>query len=473
MQQPLDHCAGVAPERAARRDSKYGDERRNTERFEEVVPKTRYAKSGDVNVAYQVFGDGPRDIVHVPGFVSNVELMWEDPGMARFLERLASFSRLIVFDKRGTGLSDPVPADDLPSLEVRISDLTAVMDAAGSRSATIFGHSEGGAMSLLFAATHPERAEALILMGSRVSSVGFDDLAGPTPEQWNEYAEDLETTWGSLGVEGFAPSRADDDAFCEWFKRYQRLSASPRTAATLSRMNSQIDVRSILPAVRVPTLLLYRSGDPMLAHGRYVAERVEHARIVELPGADHFFWAGETTQMLDEIEEFVTGHRVGRLPDRVLATVMFTDIVDSTDRAVALGDRKWSDLLKRHDDLVRSQLAAWRGREINTTGDGFLATFDGPARGIRAGKSIAETVKPLGIDVRVGLHTGEVEVVGDDVAGLTVHIASRVSALAGPSEVFVSRTVRDLVAGSGIEFSSRGTHALKGIPDDWEIYAAH
>jgi class 3 adenylate cyclase len=438
-----------------------------------VVPKTHYAKSGDVNIAYQVLGDGPRDIVHVPGFVSNVEVMWEDPGMARFLQRLASFSRLIVFDKRGTGLSDPVPADDLPSLEVRIGDLTAVMESADSRSATIFGHSEGGAMSLLFAATHPEKTDALILMGSRASTTGSDDLAGPSPTDWAKYAEELEATWGSVGVEGFAPSRAGDAAFREWFMRYQRLSASPKTAATLSRMNSQIDVRSVVPAVRVPTLLLYRSGDPMLAHGRYIAERIDGARIVELPGADHFFWAGETGQMLDEIEEFVTGHRVGRLPDRVLATVMFTDIVDSTDRAVALGDRKWSDLLKQHDDLVRSQLTAWRGKEIKTTGDGFLATFDGPARGIRAGKSIAETVRSLGIDVRVGLHTGEIEVVGDDVAGLTVHIASRVSSLAGPSEVFVSRTVRDLVAGSGIEFASRGTHALKGIPDDWEIYAAN
>ena len=438
------------------------------------MPETRYARSGDVSIAYQVLGDGPRDVIHVPGFVSNVEVMWEDPGMARFLNRVAAFSRLIVFDKRGTGLSDPVPIDDLPSLEVRMDDVRAVMDAVGSTSATLFGHSEGGAMCLLFAGTYPDRTEGLILIGSRVKGVRSDDYPwGPTLEEAAADAVEIERTWpdGNDRLDHLAPSRADDKAFQAWLARYQRLSASPKAAGTLARMNTAVDVSPILAAIRVPTLLLYRGGDMRIQDGRYIAERIEGARLVELPGADHFFWAGDATQMLGEIEEFVTGHRVGAVTDRVVATVMFTDIVDSTGRAATLGDRQWRDLLYRHDELVRTQLGAWRGKEVKTTGDGFLATFDGPARAIQAARSITRAVRPLGIEVRVGLHTGEVEVVGNDVAGLAVHIASRISAIAGPSQVLVSRTVKDLVAGSGIEFTIQGSHTLKGVPDPWEIYA--
>ncbi len=436
------------------------------------MPETRYAKSGDVNIAYQVIGDGPRDVVHVPGFVSNIEVMWDDPSMTRFLERIASFSRLIIFDKRGTGLSDPVPLDHLPSLEVRMDDVRAVMDAVGSESATLFGHSEGGNMCMLFAATHPSRTEALILTGCRAKSLKSEDYPwGTTPEQIAEDVRNIERTWGEQTVDYYAPSRADDEAFRKWFVRYQRLSASPKAAAALTRMSAEVDVTPILPSIRVPTLLVYRVNDPRFHEGEYIARTIKGARMVALPGADHFFWAGDTAQMLDEIEEFVTGHRVSAVPDRVVSTVMFTDIVDSTDRAAVLGDQRWRDLLRRHDEIVRSKLATWRGSEVKTTGDGFLATFDGPARAIRCGKAITEAVDPLDIEVRVGLHTGEIEKVDDDIAGLAVHIASRVSALAGPSEVLVSRTVKDLVAGSGISFSSRGSHALKGVPDEWEIYA--
>lgn len=431
------------------------------------MPKTRYAKSDDVNIAYQVIGDGPRDVLHVPGFVSNVEVMWEDPGLTRFLERVASFSRLIIFDKRGTGLSDPVSVDDLPSLEVRMDDVRAVMDAVGSASAILFGHSEGGAMCALFAGTYPDRTEGLILAGSRVRW-------RLSPEEIAAEAEETERRWGDgKDIADLAPSRDDDAMFREWLGRYERLSASPRTAANLVRMNAQVDVSSILPAIRVPTLLLYRVGDPRIEDGRYIAAKVDGSKLVGLPGIDHFFWAGDTTQMLEEIEEFVTGHRVALVPDRVVATVMFTDIVNSTDMAARLGDGKWRDLLHRHNEAIRSQLVKWRGVEVKTTGDGFLATFDGPARAIQAARSIIDTVKPLGIEVRVGLHTGELEETGADVAGVAVHIASRISELAGRSEVLVSRTVKDLVAGSRIEFSPRGRHVLKGIPDEWETFAAH
>ena len=437
------------------------------------MPETRYAKSGDVNIAYQVIGEGPRDVVHVPGFVSNIEVMWEDPGMTRFLERIASFSRLIIFDKRGTGLSDPVSLNDLPSLEVRMDDVRAVMDAVGSDSATLFGHSEGGNMCMLFAATHPNRTEGLILTGCRAKSMASEDYPwGTTPERLARDVEDTERSWvESSDLRYYAPSKMDDEAFRNWFRRYQRLSASPKAAAALTRMASEVDVTSILSSIRVPTLLLYRVNDPRFAEGEYIARKIEGARMVALPGADHFFWAGDTTQMLDEIELFVTGHRVAATPDRVVATVMFTDIVGSTNRAADLGDRQWRDLLRRHDEAIRSQLGAWRGREVKTTGDGFLATFDGPARAIQAGRAITEVVEPLGIEVRVGLHTGEVEMVGDDIAGLAVHIASRIASMAGPSDVLVSRTVKDLVAGSGIAFTSRGSHNLKGVPDQWEVYA--
>lgn len=420
-------------------------------------------------------GVGPRDLVYVPGWVSNIDVMWEDPGLARFLRRLASFTRLITFDKRGTGLSDAVPIDELPTLEVRMDDLRAVMDAAGSERATLFGHSEGGNMCVLFAATYPDRTDGLILTGCYAKRIRSAEY--PWAPTWEERLADIEETersWGDPGmIEDLAPSRAGDPAFRAWMQRYLRLSASPRAAAEMLRMNSQIDVTSVLPSIRIPTLLLYRLDDQdvNIEEGRYIASKIPAAKLVELPGVDHFFWAGDPEPLLQEIEEFVTGHRTAADHERVLATVLFTDIVGSTQMAATIGDQAWRDLLLRHNAAIRQELVRWRGREINTAGDGFLATFDGPARAIRCAKAISDVVRPLGIEVRCGLHTGEIEIVDEDVAGLTVHIGARIAALAAPGEVLVSRTVRDLVAGAGFQFLTRGIHSLKGVPEEWEVYA--
>jgi class 3 adenylate cyclase len=440
------------------------------------VPTTRYARSGDVHIAYQVVGEGPRDLVYVPGWVSNIEVMWEDPGLSRFLERLASFSRLIVFDKRGTGLSDPVEPSALPTLEVRMDDLRAVMDAAGSERATLFGHSEGGNMSVLFAATFPERTDGLILTGSYVKRLRSDDYPwAPTWEERMAETDRIAANWADpAAVAGYyAPSRAADPAFRAWVARYLRLSASPRAAAALNHMNTLIDVTTVLDTVRVPTLLLYRLDDPdvRVEEGRYIAARIPGARLVELPGADHLFWAGDFEPMLEEIEEFVTGARSSATPERVLATVLFTDIVASTARVAAMGDAAWRDLLARHHQTVADHVKRWRGRVVKTIGDGVLAHFDGPARAIRAAVGIVDEAAGQGVEVRAGLHTGEAEIVGEDLAGIAVHIGARVAALAGPGEVLVSRTVSDLVAGSGIEFAERGEHELKGVPGRWKLYA--
>ena len=435
-----------------------------------------YAKSGDVSIAYQVTGDGPRDLVYVPGFVSNIEVMWDDPGLAEFLERLASFSRLITFDKRGTGVSDPVPPDQLPTLETRMDDLRAVMDSVGSSRATLFGHSEGGNMCILFATTYPERTDGLILTGSYAKRIRSDDYPwAPTREERIAHIEEVERTWGASGLEVqyYAPSRANDPAFVEWLKRYARLSASPKAAAALIRMNSEIDVTSLLSSVRVPTLLLYRVDDPDVSaeEGRYIASKIPGAKFIELAGGDHFFWAGDAEPLIAEIEEFMTGQRTPIPSDRVLATVMFTDIVGSTEIASAKGDQAWLALLERHHQLVRAQLTRWRGREENTAGDGFLATFDGPARAIRCARSIAADVRRLGLEIRCGLHTGEIEIRADGVGGLAVHIGARIAALAAPGEVLVSRTVRDLVSGAGLEFAFRGTQTLKGVTEPWDLFA--
>ena len=428
-----------------------------------------------MNIAYQVTGEGPRDLVYVPGWVSNIEVMWEDPGLARFLRRLASFARVIIFDKRGTGLSDAVSVDELPTLEVRMDDLRAVMDAVGSKRATLFGHSEGGNMCVLFAATYPDRTDGLILTGSYARRIwSLDYPWAPTPEQRAADIEGTERSWGDPGlIDYYAPSRANDPAFREWVQRYLRLSASPRAAAEMMRMNTEIDVTNVLPSIRVPTLLLYRveDQDVRVEEGRYIASKIPSAKLVELPGADHFFWAGDPEQLLEEIEEFVTGHRTAADSDRVLATVLFTDIVGSTRLAADLGDQAWRDLLSRHNSAVRQELARWRGREVTSAGDGFLATFDGPARAIRCGKAISDAVAAMGMQVRCGLHTGEIEVVDSNVAGLAVHIGARIAALAGPGEVLVSRTVKDLVAGAGFQFTARGLHSLKGVPDEWDVYA--
>jgi pimeloyl-ACP methyl ester carboxylesterase len=437
--------------------------------------ETRYARSGEVSIAYQVVGDGPFDLVYVPGFVSNIELMWEEPGLARFLERLASFSRLILFDKRGTGLSDPVPTDRLPTLEERMDDVRAVMDAVGSGRAALLGHSEGGNMCVLFTATYPERTTALILVGCYAKRIRSDDYPwAPTVEDRARGIEQTEATWGSPeAFRDLAPSKERDEAFQRWIGRYLRQSASPKAAAALMRMNTKIDVRDVLPTIGVPTLLLYRThdADVHVEEGRYIGDRIPGARFVELPGEDHLMWTGDVDALLDEIEEFLTGVRRGPDPDRVLATVLFTDVVASTETATRLGDRAWRTILDRHHDVVRRELARWRGREIDTAGDGFLATFDGPARGIRCAVAASEGVRDLGLQIRAGLHTGEVEIAGEDVRGIAVHIGSRVAALAGPDEVLVSRTVADLVAGSGIVLAERGEHELKGVSGTWLVYA--
>lgn len=439
------------------------------------MPETRYASAGDVSIAYQVVGDGPRDLVYVPGWTSNVEVMWEDPALAGFLRRLASFSRLIIFDKRGSGLSDPVPLDRLPDLETRIDDLHAVMDAVESDRASLFGHSEGGNMCLLFAATYPERTESVILTGSFAKRIRSDDYPwAPTKEEREAYIARIAREWGRVDeVDFYAPSRADDPAFRSWLLRFQRLSASPHAAAGLLEMNSQIDVRPVLDSVSVPTLLLYRKGDQDVdvAEGRYLAERIPDAKLVELEGADHYFWAGDQEPLLQEIEEFLTGHRGRSDTERRLASVLFTDIVGSTERATSLGDRRWRHLLERHHATVREEIARWRGREVNTAGDGFLATFDGPARAVRCALAVTAAVQRIGLDVRCGVHIGEIELVGDDVAGLAVHIGARIAALAAPGEVLVSRTVKDLVVGSGFTFSERGVHTLKGVPDQWQLFS--
>lgn len=437
---------------------------------------TRYARSEDLNIAYQVIGDGPRDLVYVPGWVTNVEVMWEEPSLARFLRRLASFSRLITFDKRGIGLSDPVPLGKLPDLETRVDDLAAVMDAAGSERAVLFGHSEGGSTAVSFAARFPERVERLILFGAYAKRIRSDDYPwAPTWEERVAESEGFEQSWDDPVriVEYYAPSRANDDAFIEWFGRWLRLSASPKTGAALNTASSNIDVTDVLSDIRVPTLLLYRleDQDVKIEEGRYIASKIPGARLVELHGADHFFYAGDTEPILQEIEEFVTGYRAAAEPERVLATVLFTDIVSSTEKASALGDRMWRDLLERHNATIREELGKWRGREVDNAGDGFLATFDGPARGIRWAQAITDAVRPLGIEVRCGLHTGEIEIVGSGFAGLAVHVGARIKALAGPGEVVVSRTIKDLVAGGGFKFSSRGSHSLKGVSEEWEIYA--
>ena len=440
-----------------------------------IRPATRYARSGELNIAYQVVGDGPFDLVYVPGWVSNLDLMWEEPSYAALLERFASFSRLILFDKRGTGLSDPVPFDQLPTLEQRMDDVRAVMDAAGSERAALLGHSEGGNMCILFAATYPDRASALVLVGCYAKRIRSDDY--PWAPAWDERIREIEETERSWAdpdvVRTLAPSRADDAGFVAWLTRYLRASASPKAGAGLLRMNSMIDVRDVLPAIRVPTLLVYRSHDRdvNVEEGRYIASRIHGARLVELPGHDHLMWTGNADAIADEVEDFLTGTRRGPEPDRVLATVLFTDIAGSTARAVELGDRAWKRLIDRHDEAIRRQLDRWRGREVETAGDGFLATFDGPARAVRCATSVVDAVRELGLDVRAGVHTGEVEVGDGNVRGIAVHIGSRVAALAAPGEVLVSRTVVDLVSGSGIAFTDRGEHSLKGVPHVWQLFA--
>jgi class 3 adenylate cyclase len=429
------------------------------------VPDTRYAQSAGVNVAYQVVGHGPVDVVYVPGWVSHVELAWELPELAAGFERLASFSRLILFDKRGTGMSDPVPADQLPTLEQRMDDVRAVMDAVACERAAIFGASEGGNMSMLFAATYPERTIALCTFGCTAKRIWSSDYPwAPTREKRLETFAETERYWTTgLGWQDMAPSL--DPASLSELARYYRRCASPGAAVALLKMNTYVDVRAVLPTIGVPAVVMHRTADrdANVEEGRYIAAHIPGARFVEFPGADHSWWTQGRDAILDEIEELVTGARPVPEPNRVLATVLVTDIAGSTERVRALGDRAWADLLERHRAAVRRELERFRGREVDTAGDGFLATFDGPARAIRCAVAIRRAMRALGLELRTGVHTGECELLGDRVAGIAVHTSARISALAAPNEVLVSATVRDLVSGSGIVFEDRGEHELKGV----------
>ena len=438
-----------------------------------MLPQTRYAKSGDVNIAYQVLGQGPPDLVLIPGWVSNIEIFWEEPAVVRFFTRLASFSRLILFDKRGTGLSDRVA--EMPNLETRMDDVRAVLDTVGSERAALFGYSEGGVLCALFAATYPNRASALIMHGSYARLTAAPDYPwGLNEQERSAFVDQAVREWGApIGIDMRAPSMVTDERFRQWWARFLRLSASPAAFATLSHMNAQMDIRQVLPAIRVPTLILHSVNDRNLdvRGSRYLAERIPGAKLVELSGPDHVPWLSDADIVVDEVEEFLTGARHAPEPERVLATVMFTDIVGASERAAGLGDRRWHDLLDSHHALIRRQLNHFRGREIDTAGDGFLATFDGPARAVRCASTISDGVRSLGIEVRAGLHTGECEMMGDKLAGIAVHIGSRVAALARPGEVLVSSTVKDLVAGSGLSFQDRGIQSLKGIPGEWRLFA--
>jgi len=430
-------------------------------------PVTRYAKCGDVHIAYQTFGEGSVNLVVAPPFVSNIENYWDEPDFARWLHRFGSYARCVMFDKRGTGMSDRVA--ELPGLDVRMEDLTAVMDAVGMERSAVMGVSEGGPLAALFAATYPERCDALVLYGS------FARFASwlPTEEALAQFLDYIEQAWGTGGsLPFFAPTRGNDPAFQHWWGRFERLGASPAAATALMRMNSQIDISELVPTIRVPTLVIHRTDDVTINvnGGRFLAEHIPGARYLELPGKDHIPFVGDNAgEIADAIQEFLTGSRAPVEIDRVLATVLFTDIVGSTEKAAALGDSRWRKLLDDHHITIRRNLT--RGREVKTTGDGILATFDGPARGVRCACAIAEEIHSLGIDVRAGLHTGECEIMGEDVGGIAVHIGARVASLAGAGEVLVSRTVKDLVAGSGLRFADRGSQTLKGVPGDWQIYA--
>jgi pimeloyl-ACP methyl ester carboxylesterase len=441
-----------------------------------MPPETRYAKSGDVNIAYQVVGEGPLDVVLVHGWVQSFDASWEIEPIRRFYERLASFSRLILFDKRGTGLSDRVPVDDLPTLETRMDDMRAVLDVVGAERAAVLGHSEGGAMCALFAATYPERTQALVMVGSSARTRWAPDYPiGATDDEIEDLERLVLEHWGADAVRSMlqqlAPSIADDEELVQAHTRAALRAASPAAAAALTRMSAMIDIRLLLPAIRVPTMVLYRADEVLAEASRYLGEHIPGARVVELPGTDHMPWLGDQAAVLDEIEEFLTGIRPHPALDRVLATVLFTDIVGSTELVADLGDRRWRDVLEQHNALVRRELDRFRGRELSTAGDGFLATFDGPARAVACAVSIRDAAKALGLQIRFGLHTGELELAGSDIRGIAVHTGARVAAKAGPGEVLASSTVRDLVAGSGLEFEDRGSHELKGVPGEWHLYA--
>ncbi len=437
--------------------------------------ESRYARSGDVHIAYQVVGEGELDLVLVAEFWHSIEAQWEEPALAAFLRHLSSFGRLISFDQRGTGISDPVPPNELPSIEHWLDDIGTVMDEVASKRAVLLGMGGGGTLSMLFAATYPERTSGLVLVNSFPRLTQAPDYPwGRAPGLEEEVIHVMRTGWGrGVLLDLVAPSKVGDESFRQWWARYQRLGSSPGTIVQMRRMLDETDVRDILPSIRVPTLVLHRTDNTFvrIEHGRYLAEHIPGARYVEIPGNDYFAFLGNTDVFLDEIARFVKGLSPAPEEDRVLATVLFTDIVGSTQRASDLGDRRWAELLGTHHTVVRRELERFRGQEIDTAGDGFFATFDGPARAVRCALAVREALRKLGLEIRAGLHTGEVELVNGATRGLAVHIGQRVLAEAGAGEVLVSSTVKDLVAGSGIEFEDRGEHQLKGVPEARHLFA--
>jgi pimeloyl-ACP methyl ester carboxylesterase len=437
-----------------------------------MIPETHYARANSIHIAYQVFGGGPVDLVLVPGWVSHIDVFWDEPIAARFLLGLAEFSRVILFDKRGTGLSDRVT--DTPSLEERMDDVRSVMDEVGSRKAALAGYSEGGPMCILFAATYPERTEALITIGSFPRRQYAADYPFGIPEdKAGEFFEMVETQWGGpLDIDRRAPTLSTDQRFCNWWGRFLRASASPAAANALQRANAQIDVRAVLSSVRVPTLILHAIRDRIIPvdASRFMARQIQDAKLVEIDADDHLPFGDGAESIVSEIERFLIGKQKISKIDRVISTVMFTDIIDSTRLAEKLGDKHWRDLLDAHHKAVRQELAIYRGKEVKTTGDGFHATFDGPARAIQCAEAIHDSTHQLGLDLRIGIHTGECEIREDSLEGVAIHIAARVAGIATSGDTVVSRTVKDLVAGSGIEFKDFGTYELKGIPDEYQVF---
>ena len=431
-----------------------------------MTPETHFAENDGVSIAYQVFGDAPQDLIYIPGWLSNLDILWEEPRVARFLLALARFSRVIVIDRRGTGLSDRVAP---PTLEIQMGDVTAVMDAAGSGRAAFLGNSEGGSMCALFAATYPDRTTALITIGGYAKWIESDDYPhGMGRDDTEQWFQQVENEWGGpITIDFTSPSLANDKKYRHWWAKFHRSGASKADAMALLKMGADIDLRAVLPSINVPTLVLQAKGDltNSLESGRDFASRIPNAKLFEMDCIDHVPWGDGSEIIIREIRNFLGEEENVRVTDRVLTTVLFTDIIDSTQLANDLGDEEWSDLLVGHHEAVRRELEIFRGHEVKTTGDGFHATFDGPARAIQCAVSIREATRQLGLNLRMGIHTGECEIRGESLEGVAIHIAARVSGMASAGEILVSRTVKDLVAGSGIEFEDFGTHALKGIPD--------
>jgi len=435
-----------------------------------MTPETHFADNEGVSIAYQVFGDGPRDLIIIPGWLSNLDIFWEEPRVARFFQALAGFSRVILIDKRGTGLSDRVPP---PTLEIQMDDVKAVMDAAHSESAALLGYSEGGSMCILFAATYPDRTSSLILIGSFARAMPDDEDYEDMERSSDEWLIEIEENWGKpILVDDLAPSMAKDEKFCLWLAKFYRSSASKTDAAKMHKMSMSIDIRPVLRSISSPTLVLHATYDRTspVEQGRYLANEIPNAKLIELDTEDHLPYVGCPGEIVREIQHFLGDEKTPQIANRVLTTVLFTDIVDSTHLAASMGDIGWNDLLEAHHKVIRHELEIFRGHEVKTTGDGFHATFDGPARAIQCSSVIRESTRRLGLDLRIGIHTGECEIRGEALEGVAIHIAARVSAMASGGDILVSRTVKDLVAGSGIEFEDFGIHELKGIPDEHQIF---